>query len=139
MSTTQAPVPDGISPALMDKLGPCVTLGTVFLPSTERAQRAFRLNQCFGNLRHAANRERFAQDADAYLRAHGLSEAELALVAERAYVALLDYGVSTVALAKLCRMQGVNLVQLGAAGMGLTPEAFLTQRKAKNEGQAWQF
>lgn len=124
---------------LQDKLGPRVSLGTLFKPTAERAQRAFRLNQCFGSLRHAAKREQFAQDVDAYLSAYGVSDAERAMVHARAYTQLLDHGVSTVALAKLCRMQGVNLLQLGAGGMGLTPEEFLAQRREANKGYPWQF
>lgn len=124
---------------LQDKLGPCVSLGRVFMPTAERAQRAYRLNKCFGSLRHEASRERFAQDAEAYLREHGLNATELAMVANRAYIELLNYGVATVALAKLCRMHGVNLVQLGAGGMGLAPEAFMAQRKEANKGYPWEF
>ncbi|MGN1056492.1 MAG: hypothetical protein ACI4QS_07240 [Comamonas sp.] len=121
------------------QLGPRVALRGVCLLTPERAQRGYRLSKFLAGLRHAANRDQFAADAVAYMRAMGLSEYEQSMVQQRDYNAMLDYGASAVALGKASPALGTNLLARGAGSMGMTVEAFIQQRKQANKGYPWEF
>lgn len=124
---------------LAHKLGPRMALTGLCPLTPERAQRGYRLTRFLTGMRDPAERTRFAQDPAQRMRAYGLSEQEQALVNERAFQAMLDYGVCTVAIGKASAALGTNLLARGAECRGLSTDEFIRQRKADNMGYPWEF
>lgn len=120
-------------------LGPAAPIRGQIPITPARAQRAYRLTAFLGSLRLPGRMEAFAADMEAVLAAADLSEAERDMLRRRDFVAMLEYGVATVAIGKACRAMQVNLVELGAVQRGQSPMEFITERKRANEGQPWQF
>ena len=107
--------------------------------TTERAQRGYRLTQFLSRFQDERHRQAMTADPLACMQAAGLSEAEKDMVARRDFVAMLDHGAATVAVAKICRYWGISLVEMGAAGRGQSVEQFMTERRRANKGQPWEF
>ncbi len=120
-------------------LGPRVAIRGVCRFTTERAQRGFRLNTFLTSMRQPQQREAFARDPEACMANHGLTAQEQDMVRRRDYPAMLDYGASNVALGKAGPALGVSLLERGAQGKGQTSQEFVAERRAANQGQAWQF
>lgn len=120
-------------------LGPTVALRGLCRMTPERAQRGYRLGTFLTSMREPAKRAAFAADAEGSMEAFGLSEHERELVRRRDYDAMLDYGVSNVAIGKASPALGTTLVERGAKGRGQTAAEFIAERRARNEGQPWQF
>lgn len=126
----------------MDKgtlLGPAAPIRGLCRMTTERAQRGYPLTRFLCSMRHARQREALVNDLEGCLRDSGLSELEKNMLRRRDFVAMLDHGAATVAVAKVCRAWGVTLVELGALGRGQSAQDFITERKRANLGQPWEF
>jgi len=120
-------------------LGPLALLRGLCRMTPQRAQRGYRLGCFLAGMREPAARTAFAQDGEASMAAFGLSEAERDLVRRRDYDAMLDYGASNVAIGKAASTLGTTLLERGAAGRGQSASEFIAGRRARNEGQPWQF
>lgn len=120
-------------------LGPTVALRGLCRMTTERAQRGFRLTQFLSSMRVPAQRTAFNQDPELCMAQFGLIELERDLVSRRDCDAMLQYGVSNVAIGKASSVLGITLVDRGAQGRGQTAEQFIAERKLVNQGQPWQF
>lgn len=120
-------------------LGPLAPLHGLCPMTTQRAQRGYRLSCFLAGMREPAARAAFAQDGEASMAAFGLSESERELIRRRDYDGMLDYGASNVAIGKASAALGTTLVERGAAGRGQSAAEFIAERRARNEGQPWQF
>lgn len=120
-------------------LGPTAPIRGLCRMTTERAQRGYPLTRFLCSMRHARQREALVNDLEGCLRDSGLNALEKDMLRRRDFVAMLDHGAATVAVAKLCRAWGVTLVELGALGRGQSPQDFITERKRANQGQPWEF
>lgn len=120
-------------------LGPRMPLRGLVRMTPERARRGYRLTCFLTSMRDPAARAAFRADPQASMAAFGLSEAECALVRNRDYDGMLDWGASNVAIGKASPALGTTLVERGAKGRGQTVADFMTERRARNEGQAWRF
>jgi gallate dioxygenase len=120
-------------------LGPTAPLRGLVRMTPQRAQRGYRLGRFLTSMRDPAARAAFAADPEASMAASGLTEQERALVRSRDYDGMLDYGVSNVAIGKASPALGTTLVERGAKGRGQTAAEFIAERRARNEGQPWQF
>lgn len=120
-------------------LGPVAPIRGSCRLTSERAGRAYRLNCFFSSLTEPAQADRFRQDEASCMTAYGLDADEQAMVRERDYARMLDYGVALVALGKALRLLGINLVAFGSACRRQSIEDFLTTRRQANRGQPWEF
>jgi gallate dioxygenase len=120
-------------------LGPVAPLRGLVRMTPQRAQRGYRLGCFLTGMRDAATRAAFRADPEASMAAAGLSEHERGLVRRRDYDGMLDYGVSNVAIGKASPALGTTLVERGAKGRGQSAADFIAERRARNEGQPWQF
>jgi gallate dioxygenase len=120
-------------------LGPTAPLRALVRMTPERAHRAYRLTCFLTSMRDPATRAAFAADGEACMVAAGLTLQECALVRQRDYDGMLDYGVSNVAIGKASPALGTDLVARGAKGRGQSAAEFIAERRARNEGQPWQF
>ncbi len=126
----------------MDKdnlLGPVAAIRGFCRMTTERAQRGYPLTHFLCSMRHAHLRAALVNDLEGCLRNSGLSELEKDMLRRRDFVAMLNHGAATVAVAKICRAWGVSLIELGALGRGSSVQDFITERKSANKGQPWEF
>jgi hypothetical protein len=120
-------------------LGPTAPLRG-FVPMTpERAHRGYRLTRFLCSMRDPQQRVAFASDPEACMEAFALTDAEREMVRRRAFERMLDHGASNVAIGKASPALGTTLVERGARGRGQTSAEFIAQRRARNEGQPWQF
>ena len=120
-------------------LGPTAPLRGLCRLTPERAQRGYRLGRFLTSMRDPARRAAFAADPEASMAAFALAEHERELVRRRDFDGMLDYGVSNVAIGKASPALGTTLVERGAKGRRQTAAEFLAERRARNEGQPWQF
>jgi protocatechuate 4,5-dioxygenase alpha subunit len=84
----------------------------------ERSAQSFRLNKMAATLRSAEARARFQADEAAYMREHGCTEHEIALVQERDWKAMMAHGASIYLLLKIGAAVGHALPQIGAHTSG---------------------
>jgi len=106
---------------------------TVF--TGERSSRGYRINKLAMSLTDEKNREAFKADERAYMRRFGLSEHEGNLIANRDWNGLIAAGGSIYLLIKIGGSVGLNLLQMGAAMRGETPDQFMATRPGP-KGQA---
>lgn len=119
-------------------LGPTASLRGLCRMTAQRAQRGYRLNCFLTGMREPARRAAFRADPEASMAAAGLSDGERELVRRRDYEGMLDYGASVVAIGKASAALGTHLMERGAKARGQTVADFIAERRARNEGQAWQ-
>lgn len=91
---------------------------TVF--TGERSQRGYRLNRLAMSLTDPANRDRFRADEAGTMRAMGLTEAEVDLIARRDWAATIGAGGSIYLMIKIAGALGQNLLEVGAQMRGET-------------------
>lgn len=120
-------------------LGPIASLRGLVPMTTERAQRGLRLTRFLTSMRDPAARAAFAADPQASMVRFGLTAQECDLVRRRDYEGMLDYGASNVAIGKASPALGTDLVARGAQGRGQSRAEFIAERRARNQGQPWQF
>lgn len=87
--------------------------------------RGYRLNRFALSLKRPENRERFLAGEQAYAAAFGLSDAELAMVAQRDWTGLIRQGGHVQAIIKLAATVGQTLFHIGAHNCGAEVEAFI--------------
>lgn len=120
-------------------LGPTLFLRGLVRMTPQRASRGFQLTCFLTSMRNPARRLAFTTDAEACMAAFGLSGEERDLVRRRDFDGMLDYGASNVAIGKASSALGTTLLERGAKGRGQTAAEFIAERRARNEGQPWQF
>jgi len=91
---------------------------TVF--TGERSQRGYRLNRFARSLTDPANRDRFRADEAATMRATGMAESEIDLVARRDWAGTIEAGGSVYLMIKIAGALGQNLLEVGAQMRGET-------------------
>lgn len=85
-----------------------------YIYTGEMATKGYRLTRFGLSLRRPDNREKFLADEDAYMRAAGLSDEEIALVKARDWTGLLQAGGHLQAMLKVAATLGQNLWHIGA-------------------------
>ncbi|MEN9888249.1 MAG: hypothetical protein RL559_286 [Pseudomonadota bacterium] len=120
-------------------LGPTVALRGRIPFTSERSARAYRLNQCLASLREEKSRQAFLADAEAFMASFGLTEHECALMRQRDFTALQEYGACLLSLGSALDVMGLTLVEFGALARGQTAADFVAHKRAQSKGQAWQF
>lgn len=84
--------------------------------------RGYRLNAFALTLRVPANRLAFLADEEGYMAAHGLGEAEKALVRARDWTGLMGAGAHLLAILKIAATDGKTLYHVGAHHAGTDAE-----------------
>jgi protocatechuate 4,5-dioxygenase, alpha chain len=79
----------------------------------ETATRGIRLNKAAYSLKHAAQRELFASDEEAWMDQFGLTADERALLRQRDWIGLWRAGMSIYVMVKLCGVTGTPLPEIG--------------------------
>lgn len=90
----------------------------------DQARKGYALNKMCFSFNHADNRQRFKLDEDAYMRDHGLTEAQAQAIRQRDVLGLLAAGGNIYYLAKFAGILGLDVQDLGAAQTGMSKEAF---------------
>jgi protocatechuate 4,5-dioxygenase alpha subunit len=104
-----------------------------YLLTVSLAQQAYRLSAfCRGLMRPEA-RAAFKADEEGAMRAFGLSEAEIAMVRARDWLAMVRYGVNHFLVFRLAGAVGVGLAGAGAQMRGQTLEEFKRTRRVWEE------
>jgi protocatechuate 4,5-dioxygenase alpha chain len=89
-----------------------------YLYTGQMSSRGYRLNNFALGLKDPSNRAAFLADEDAYVRRHGLTDAEMALVRARDWTGLLRAGGHLQAVLKLAATLGLDLYHVGAHNIG---------------------
>jgi protocatechuate 4,5-dioxygenase, alpha chain len=97
----------------------------------ERSQAGYRLNRMAMSLTDPTNREAFVADENGYMRNQGLTDAEIAMVRERNWKAMIEAGGSIYLIIKIAGAVGVPLYAVGAHTAGMTYEQFMAQRQGR--------
>ena len=90
--------------------------------------RGYRINKMCNALSHAANRDAFRRDEEAFMAAHHLTEEQKQLVRDRDFSGLLAAGGNIYFLLKLGVVTGNGLYKMGAKMRGESYEQFLATR-----------
>ena len=97
----------------------------------ERSRAGYRLNRMAMSLTDAANRAAFVADETGYARGMQLNDAEIDMIAQRDWKAMIAAGGSIYLLIKIAGALGVPLYAVGAQTAGMTLEQFMTKRKER--------
>ena len=100
-----------------------------YLLTVSLAQQAYRLSAFCRGLMKPENRASFKADADKCMREAGLTEAEMAMVRARDWLAMLRYGVNHFLVFRVSGAVGDNLVATGAKMRGETLDEFARTRR----------
>ena len=95
----------------------------------ERSRMGYRLNRMAMSLTDAANRAAFVADETSYLRDMGLNDAEIDMVRQRDWKAMIEAGGSIYLMIKIAGALGVPLYAVGAQTAGMTLDEFMAKRK----------
>jgi gallate dioxygenase len=106
-----------------------VALDGSYVFTGEQSAKSYRLNKMAATLTSADNRARFQAGEQAYMRALGLSEAEIGLVARRDWKGMMDYGASIYLVIKIGGSIGVSLPEIGAHTAGMSLAEFQARRR----------
>ena len=93
-----------------------------------RSQRGYRINKLAMSLTDPANRAAFKEDERGYMKRHGLSDHDMALIGRRNWSGLIAAGGNIYLLIKIAGAVGQNLLEMGAQMRGETLEGFLKTR-----------
>lgn len=104
-----------------------------YLLTVSLAQQAYRLSAFCRGLMKPENRAAFKADEDRCLREAGLSEAEIAMVRARDWLAMVRYGVNHFLVFRVAGAVGDGLVATGAQMRGETVEEFARTRRVWEE------
>jgi protocatechuate 4,5-dioxygenase alpha subunit len=104
-----------------------------YLLTVALAQQAYRLNAFGRSLMRPENRAAFKADEAAYMRAHGLTDAEMRMVRERDWLAMVRYGVNHFLVFRIAGTFGVGLVGVAAQMRGETLDEFRRTRHVWEE------
>jgi protocatechuate 4,5-dioxygenase alpha chain len=97
--------------------------GTVIFDGVQ-ARKGYALNKMCYSFNHAANRQAFVADEDAYCAAYGLSPEQREAVRERNVLRLIEAGGNAYYLAKFAGIFGLDMQDIGAQQTGLTKDQF---------------
>lgn len=103
----------------------------VLIFNLSESHKGYRINKLCDSLTSAANRLAYQSDEEAYLAAHGLTEAEKSMVRARDWAGLNAAGGNIYYLLKLGFVTGHGLYRMGAQMRGESFDAFLGSRNAK--------
>lgn len=95
----------------------------------ERSRAGYRLNRMAMSLTDSANRAAFVADETGYARGIGLNDAEIELIRQRDWKAMIEAGGSIYLLIKIAGALGIALYEVGAHTAGMTLEQFMAKRK----------
>jgi protocatechuate 4,5-dioxygenase alpha chain len=104
--------------------------GTLLLTG-ERSRAGYRLNRMAMSLTDPANRAAFVADEIGYAGGMGLSDAEIDMLRQRDWKAMIAAGGSIYLLIKIAGALGIPLYEVGAQTAGMTLEQFMAQRKGR--------
>jgi protocatechuate 4,5-dioxygenase alpha chain len=90
----------------------------------DAARKGYALNAMCYSFNHAANRQAFLDDEDAYCARFGLSAEQKQAVASRNVLAMIAAGGNIYYLAKLAGIFGLNVQDVGAQQTGMSVDAF---------------
>lgn len=90
----------------------------------DMAMQGYALNKMCFSFNHAAAREAFLADEDAYCDKFGLSEAQKQAIRERNVLDLIALGGNIYYLAKFTGIFGWNMQDIGAQQTGMSLEDF---------------
>jgi protocatechuate 4,5-dioxygenase alpha chain len=121
-----------------EALGPRKTCGTFLrrtmnqprpIPGTllfdgAQARKGYALNRMCFSFNDAASRSAFRADEEAYMRRHGLDEAQAQAIRRRDVPGLLAAGGNIYYLAKFAGLLGLDVQDLGALQTGLSKDEF---------------
>jgi hypothetical protein len=79
----------------------------------DTARRGLRLNRAAYSLKHAAQRELFARDEDAWMGQFGLTAEEQRLIRDRDWIGMWRHGMSIYTMIKLIGVTGTPLTEIG--------------------------
>jgi gallate dioxygenase len=94
-----------------------------------RSVERIRLNRFFWNMATPAHREAFVRDEAAACRAAGLTGEETALVRNRDWLGLIQYGVNFFVLEKFARVLRLTNLDVYASMRGESLEDYLKTRR----------
>ena len=97
----------------------------------ERSRAGYRLNRMAMSLTDPANRAAFVADETGYARGIGLNDAEIELIRQRDWKAMIEAGGSIYLLIKIAGALGIALYEVGAHTAGMTLEQFMAKRKGQ--------
>lgn len=89
-----------------------------------QARKGYALNKMCFSFNHAANRQAFIADEDAYCAAYGLSARQRDAIRERDVLRLVEAGGNPYYLAKFAGIFGLDMQDIGAQQTGLTKDQF---------------
>jgi protocatechuate 4,5-dioxygenase alpha chain len=88
------------------------------------AMKGYALNKMCYSFNHAANREEFVKDEDAYCAKYRLNPEQREAIRQRNVLALIHAGGCIYYLAKFAGIFGLTVQDIGAQQTGMTVEAF---------------
>jgi protocatechuate 4,5-dioxygenase alpha chain len=88
------------------------------------ARKGYALNALCYSFNHAANRQAFVADEQAYCAKFNLTPEQREAVASRNVLAMIEAGGNIYYLAKLAGILGLNVQDVGALQTGMSVEAF---------------
>ena len=89
-----------------------------------RSRRGYRLNKLCMSLNHAANRESFSADEDAYCERFDLPEDQREAIRNRDWLTMLKLGGNIYYTFKLAAHDGLSMQDVGAKMSGVSTEEF---------------
>jgi hypothetical protein len=104
-------------------------LGGTYPFDVARSVERLRINKFFWNLCKPEHREHFVRDEAGCCLAAGLSDEETALVRNRDWLGLIQYGVNFFVLEKFARVVRLTNLEVYASMRGETFEEFLKTRR----------
>ena len=91
------------------------------------AMRGYALNKMCFSFNHAANRQAFVDDEEAYMQRFGLDDVQKDAVRRRNVLDLIDAGGNIYYLAKLAGIFGLDVQDIGAQQTGVSKEEFMAR------------
>ena len=122
--------PEKLAPFVDKQLAGAEALEGTYPYTLERSAKGYRVNAFLHDLIKPAHRAAFLEDPEALMQAHGLSDEERQLIANRDWRGLIHYGAIFFVLEKLAAVVGVSNLHVYAAMRGETLETFQKTRAA---------
>lgn len=98
----------------------------------EQARKGYALNKMCFSFNHAANRQAFLADEEAYMRQYGLNAQQAAAIRARNVLQLIAAGGNAYYLAKFAGIFKLDMQDIGAQQTGMTKDAFKAKLVAAN-------
>ncbi len=104
-----------------------------YLLTVSLAQQAYRLSAFCRGLMESKNRATFEADRERHMRECRLSDAEMAMIRARDWLAMVRYGVNHFLVFRIAAAMGDGLTATGARMRGETLEEFRRTRRVWEE------